>query len=60
MIGLFGKKHFEFDLRMLPERALPPHFVRLRVYACGVCGTVTSSARMDSWTPLGHESPRGH
>lgn len=56
MIGLFGKKHFEFDLKMLPERALPPHFVRLRVYACGVCGTDLHLLReMDSWTPLGHE-----
>ncbi len=56
MIGLFGKKHFEFDLRTLPERVLPPHFVRLRVLACGVCGTDLHLLReMDDWTPLGHE-----
>ena len=50
MIGLFGKKHFKFDLRTLPERALPPHFVRLRVLACGVCGTDLHLLReMDDW-----------
>lgn len=56
MKALFGKKSFKFDLRQLPEIPLKDHMVRIRVNACGVCGTDLHFLRdMDDWTPLGHE-----
>lgn len=56
MRGLFGKKSFAIELRPLPDIPLIGHMVRIRVNACGVCGTDLHFLRdMDEWTPLGHE-----
>ena len=56
MKGLFGRRGFGLELRDLPERDVREHMVRLRVIACGVCGTDLHFLRdMDEWTPLGHE-----
>lgn len=56
MKGLFGRKGFELELRTLPDIAVRGHMVRIRVHACGVCGTDLHFLRdMDEWTPLGHE-----
>ena len=56
MKGLFGKKGFEVELRTLPDVPLGSHMVRIRVNACGVCGTDLHFLRdMDEWTPMGHE-----
>ena len=56
MKGLFGRRGFELELRNLPARDVRGHMVRLRVLACGVCGTDLHYLRdMDEWTPLGHE-----
>lgn len=60
MKGLFGKKGFEVELRNLPEAVLGSHMVRIRVNACGVCGTDLHFLRdMDEWTPMGHEISAG-
>ena len=56
MKGLFGRKGFALELRELPSRDVRGHMVRLKVLACGVCGTDLHFLRdMDEWTPLGHE-----
>ena len=56
MKGLFGKKGFNLELRNLPEMSLEAHMVRIRINACGVCGTDLHFLRdLDEWTPLGHE-----
>lgn len=56
MKALFGKKGFKVELRQLPEIAIANHMVRIRVNACGVCGTDLHFLRsMDEWTPMGHE-----
>jgi len=56
MRGLFGKKGFEIELRKLPDVAFGNHMVRIRVNACGVCGTDLHFLRdMEEWTPMGHE-----
>lgn len=56
MKGLFGRKGFEFELRERPDRDVVGHMVRIRVNACGVCGTDLHFLRdMNEWTPLGHE-----
>lgn len=56
MKGIFGRKGFEVELRALPEAALGNHMVRIRVTACGVCGTDLHFLRdMEDWTPMGHE-----
>ena len=56
MKGLFGRKGFEIELRERPERIVDGHMVRIRVHACGVCGTDLHFLRdMNEWTPLGHE-----
>lgn len=56
MKGLFGRRGFEIDLRTLPDFELGNHMVRIRVNACGVCGTDLHFLRnMDDWTPMGHE-----
>ncbi|MDD2560878.1 MAG: zinc-binding dehydrogenase [Eubacteriales bacterium] len=54
--GFFGRKGFELDLRALSVRPLGAHGVRIRVLACGVCGTDLHFLR-DSvdYAPLGHE-----
>ena len=56
MKGLFGRKGFEVELRNIPEIPLGNHMVRIRVNACGVCGTDLHFLKdMDEWTPMGHE-----
>lgn len=56
MRGLFGRKGFEIDLRERPDLTVSGHMVRIRVHACGVCGTDLHFLRdMNEWTPLGHE-----
>lgn len=56
MKALFGRKNFEIELRSLPDRPLGNHMVRIRVIACGVCGTDLHFLRdQEEWTPLGHE-----
>ena len=56
MKGLYGRKGFDLELRERPSRALSGHLVRIRVHACGVCGTDLHFLRdMEDWTPLGHE-----
>lgn len=54
--GLFGRAGFETDLRELSSRALLPHEVRVKVLACGLCGTDLHFLRqMQDFTPMGHE-----
>lgn len=56
MKGLFGRKGFEVELRTLPDVKLGNRMVRIRVKACGVCGTDLHFLRdMEDWTPMGHE-----
>lgn len=56
MKGLFGKQGFQIELRQLPDRPVTGHMVKIRVIACGVCGTDLHFLRqIDDWTPLGHE-----
>lgn len=56
MRGLYGKRGFAIELRDRPPVALGANMVRIRVRACGVCGTDLHFLRdMDDWTPLGHE-----
>ena len=54
--GLFGRKGFELAIKPLPPRPLGPREVRLRVLACGVCGTDLHFLRdAEALSPLGHE-----
>lgn len=56
MKGLFARKGFEVEMRILPDIPLGNHMVRIRVNACGVCGTDLHFLKdMDEWTPMGHE-----
>lgn len=56
MKSLFGRKGFRLELRSLPDLPLTDHMVRIRVLACGLCGTDLHFLRdLDEWTPLGHE-----
>lgn len=56
MKGLFGKSGFETELRSYDAPAWTEHSVRIRVNACGVCGTDLHFLRdMDEFTPMGHE-----
>lgn len=56
MKALFGRKGFDIDLRELPARELGERMARIRVRACGVCGTDLHFLRdSEDWTPLGHE-----
>ena len=56
MKGLYGRKNFEIALRNREARPVTGRMVRIRVKACGVCGTDLHFLRdMDEWTPLGHE-----
>lgn len=56
MKSLYGKTWFETELRDLPQRPVAGRMVRVRVRACGVCGTDLHFLR-DSreWVALGHE-----
>ena len=56
MKGLYGKKGFEIELRERQPRSIGDHMVRIRVIACGLCGTDLHFLRdMEDFTPLGHE-----
>jgi threonine dehydrogenase-like Zn-dependent dehydrogenase len=56
MKSLYGRSWFETELRDLPDREVSGRMVRVKVHACGVCGTDLHFLR-DSrdWLPLGHE-----
>ena len=56
MKGLFGRKGYQVELRDLQAPKLDAHMVRIKVFACGLCGTDLHFLRdMEDWTPLGHE-----
>lgn len=56
MRGLYGKRGYQVELRERTAPVLTDHMVRIRVFACGVCGTDLHFLRdMDDWTPMGHE-----
>lgn len=56
MKGLFGKKGFQIELRNWADAPVSGHMVRIRPFACGVCGTDLHFLRdMEDFTPLGHE-----
>ena len=39
MKSLYGRTWFETELRDLPDRTVAGRMARVRVRACGVCGT---------------------
>ncbi len=56
MRGLYGRKGFDVQLRAREDAPVTGRMVRLRVKACGVCGTDLHFLRqMEDYTPLGHE-----
>ena len=56
MKGLYGRKGFDIELKTRENRDVSGHLVRIRVHACGVCGTDLHFLRdMEDFTPLGHE-----
>lgn len=56
MKGLYGKSGFAIELRERVDITVCGHLVRIRVKACGVCGTDLHFLRdMNDWTPMGHE-----
>ncbi|MBQ8506015.1 MAG: alcohol dehydrogenase catalytic domain-containing protein [Clostridia bacterium] len=56
MKGLYGRKGFDIELRERADKAVSGRLARIRVHACGVCGTDLHFLRdMEDWTPLGHE-----
>ena len=56
MKGLYGKKGFMIELRDRADVPVTGHMVRIRVLACGVCGTDLHFLRdLEAFTPLGHE-----
>ena len=56
MKGIYGRANFEIELREREDRRVSGHLTRLRVIACGVCGTDLHFLRdMPDWTPMGHE-----
>lgn len=56
MRSLYAKAWFETDLRVLPDRPVSGRMVRVRVHACGVCGTDLHFLRDNAdWIALGHE-----
>jgi len=56
MKALFGKEGFNLQLRTMRQRPVSGKMVRIRVIACGVCGTDLHFLRnMKNYTPLGHE-----
>lgn len=56
MRGLFGRAGFQLELRPREDRSPGAREVRLKVLACGVCGTDLHFLRqMEEFTPLGHE-----
>ncbi len=56
MKGLYGSKGFSVELKERPDRPVSGHMARIRVHACGVCGTDLHFLRdMEEPVPLGHE-----
>lgn len=56
MKGLFGRRNFEIELREYAEPVWTDHMVRIKINACGLCGTDLHFLRdMDEFTPMGHE-----
>lgn len=56
MKGLFGRKGYQVELRNRDAQPLGERMVRIRVHACGLCGTDLHFLRnLEEWTPLGHE-----
>ena len=56
MRGLYGRRGFDIVLREREAPRLSEHMARLRVTACGVCGTDLHFLRdMADYTPMGHE-----
>lgn len=56
MRGLYGRRGFEVALRERGDVEVTGRKVRLRVVACGVCGTDLHFLReLDDFTPMGHE-----
>lgn len=56
MRGIYGRKNFEIELRERTPLPLKDHMVRIKVNACGICGTDLHFLRdMADFTPLGHE-----
>ena len=56
MRGLYGRKGFDVVLRDRGDVPVTGRRVRLRVTACGVCGTDLHFLReLDEYTPMGHE-----
>lgn len=56
MKGLYGSKGFVTEIRQRGDVVLKPHQVRLKVLACGVCGTDLHFLRdAADATPMGHE-----
>ncbi len=56
MKSLFGKAFFDTQLRIVPDRPVSGRMVRVRVRACGVCGTDLHFLRDSAdWIALGHE-----
>ena len=56
MRGLFGRRDFDIEMRTLERRSVSGRMVRIRVEACGVCGTDLHFLKeLDEFTPMGHE-----
>ncbi|MDO4865789.1 MAG: alcohol dehydrogenase catalytic domain-containing protein [Clostridia bacterium] len=56
MRGLYGRRGFEVALRERGDVEVTGRKVRLRVAACGVCGTDLHFLReLNDFTPMGHE-----
>jgi L-iditol 2-dehydrogenase len=56
MRSLWGRAPFRFEMRNVPTPEPGPGEVRVRVAACGICGTDLHFLRHNTeWTPLGHE-----
>ncbi|MCL1887885.1 MAG: alcohol dehydrogenase catalytic domain-containing protein, partial [Kiritimatiellaeota bacterium] len=52
----FFKAPWQTEIRDVELPEPPPNWVRVRVEACGVCGTdVTSIQTARDWQPFGHE-----
>lgn len=57
MRALWGKAPFQFNLREVQTPTPAPGETRVRITACGICGTDLHFMRAMNreWTPLGHE-----
>lgn len=56
MKGVYGKQGYVFQISERDGRPVTSNMVRLKVAACGLCGTDLHFLRdLQEWTPLGHE-----